>query len=163
VLLYRSTGLGFTVPPLFEIDHLRLRPSLFDLFIEEDGLPGKPWAKSVRSVVSAPILLRKNLPFFASRRMPFLRPLIFGKFGKRSQDQNRAMSRLRIFPISEFALADFSDWRICHLPISAICRFRNFRIFRLFKNRDHENFSFALFDSPKMMALPFCAYVPVTP
>jgi hypothetical protein len=33
VLLYRSTGLGFTVPLLFEIDHLGLRPSLFDLFI----------------------------------------------------------------------------------------------------------------------------------
>jgi hypothetical protein len=33
VLLYRSTDLAFTVPPLFEIDHLRLRPSLFDLFI----------------------------------------------------------------------------------------------------------------------------------
>jgi hypothetical protein len=33
VLLYRSTGLGFTVPPLFEIDHLGLSPSLFDLFI----------------------------------------------------------------------------------------------------------------------------------
>jgi hypothetical protein len=37
VLLYRSTVSGFTVPPLFDIDHLRLRPSLFDLFIEEDG------------------------------------------------------------------------------------------------------------------------------
>jgi hypothetical protein len=42
VLLYRSTGLGFTVPPLFEIGHLRLRPSLFDLFIEEDGSRENP-------------------------------------------------------------------------------------------------------------------------
>jgi hypothetical protein len=34
---------------------------------------------------------------------------------------------------------------------------------RFFKNRDHKKFCLALFDSPKMMALPSCAYMPVTP
>jgi len=42
MLLYRSPGLGFTVPPLFEIDHLGLRPSLFDLFIYEDDARKDP-------------------------------------------------------------------------------------------------------------------------
>ena len=32
-LLAARTALRFTVHPLFEIDRLRLRPSLFDLFI----------------------------------------------------------------------------------------------------------------------------------
>jgi hypothetical protein len=37
-----------------------------------------------------------------------------------------------------------------------------FSRFRFFKNRDHKKFSFALFDSPKMITQRSCAYVPVT-